>query len=214
MGRRWFAPALFFVLISAACYAEGASQSAPGAAEDITAVPAAKEPFQADRIAEAYDRAAKKTDLKNTGAAAPITAATTSFASLISKLVLSLLVIIGAIYGLSYLGRNWVGKTLLSTTGPLKVLARQPLSQKHTLYVVSALGRFLIIGEGPQGLACLSQFDDSEENREISETWGWSQPGIQGKGRFLKAAASPFGPSLQSHVEDLERELSRLREAS
>jgi flagellar biogenesis protein FliO len=173
-----------------------------------------QETFSAQRFSEAYDRAARKGAAKPVDSAAVVSSTSLDLAPLLSKMVFSLLVIVGVIYAVSYAARRWSGGTLLPTMGPLKVLARQPLSSKSSVYVVAAMDRLLIIGESSQGLTCLSQFEDTEENRRLRETWGWEGAGAKEKNRLYYPKTSPFGPSLRSHVEDLERELSKFQEVS
>lgn len=129
-------------------------------------------------------------------------------------MVFSLFIVVGVIYAASYAAKRWSGGALLTTTGPLKVLARQSLSSKSSVYIVAAMDRLLIIGETSQGLTCLSQFEDPEENKKIRETWGWEGAGTKERNRLFTPKSSPFGPTLRSHVEDLERELTKFQGVS
>jgi flagellar biogenesis protein FliO len=165
-------------------------------------------------MAAAYDRAAQRADHKRSEKTAVAAESESSVSSFAAKIVLSLLMVLGAIYGISYLARYWMGGTLAVAPGPLKVLARHTISSKHSIYLVAALDRFLIIGESPQGLSCLSQFENGEANRKLREQWGWDGSHPREANRLYTPATSPFGPSLKAHVEDLEQELARLREAS
>lgn len=169
---------------------------------------------QMDRLSKAYDRAIQRNHHEEGKAPAVGMDTSVDFGSMIGKMVFSLLLVVGGIYAFCYAARRWTGNALLSTTGPLKVLSRQQISQKSSVYVVAAMDRFLIIGESPQGLTCLSQFDDTEENRHIRDTWGWDGIGVKTANRLYTPSTSPFGPTLRSHVDELEREISRFQEAS
>lgn len=169
--------------------------------------------FDADRFARAMDRAAGQSNSDAADADSSKQLQSASLTSILGKTVLSLLVVVGVIYGLTYALRRLSNQTPFQTAGPLRILARQGLSQKSNVYVVSALNRFLIIGESPQGLTCLSEFTDADEVEELRREWGWDP------GAAPKAAAAPFNPrslfapALKSHMDDLERELRSYEEA-
>lgn len=212
MGKGWLIPALVLLFV---CTDLPVATAADGeAAVEPKAISQAEQAFQASKFAEAYDREIERSESKRLG---PTTASVTpspSFGSVLSKLVFSLIVIVGVIYGASYAAKRWGAPSFLSTVGPLKILSRQSLSSKSSVYIVAALDRFLIIGETPQGLTCLSQFADPEENQRLREKWGWEGASPGEKNRLYSPSLSPFSPNLQSHVEELERELSRMREVS
>jgi len=173
-------------------------------------------PFDAQRFGKAYDQVSHGSRPSwGTSQAGEVTSEpSTGLGRILAQVVFSLLLIIGAIYFGSYFLNRFFGKSFLNTTGPLKVLAKKSLSQKNSVYVVGALDRFLIIGESPQGLTCLAEFDDPEENRKLQESWGWEW-GVPGeKNKLYTEKTSPFGPTLQSHVSELEQELARIREVS
>ncbi len=214
MGTGWRACALALILFVGSV---SAGEPVPSSGDTPTVHPPTrfKDTFSAESFSEAYDRAARKGIGKDTESTVTSTSAPSlGIAPLLSKMVFSLLVVVGVIYAASCAAKRWSGGTLLSSVGPLKVLARQSLSTKSSVYVVAAMDRFLIIGESPQGLTCLSQFEDPVENQRLRETWGWEGTGIKDKNRLYSPKTSPFGPSLRSHVEDLEREISRLQEVS
>lgn len=57
----------------------------------------------------------------------------------------------------------WVlRRRLPGTAGPLKVRARLPLDGRHTVYVVDAAGRCLLIGAGDGGIATLAELSAEE----------------------------------------------------
>lgn len=210
----WFCALVLvlFVLPARAGENTATAPSLPAATATLSSQGLSK--VQMDRLSQAYDRAMKRNLAEPEKTPVAGLGPSTGFGSLIGKMVMSLLLVVGSIYAFSYAARRWTGSALLSTTGPLKVLARQQISQKSSVYVVAAMDRFLIIGESPQGLTCLSQFDDSEENRHIRETWGWDGIGVKSTNRLYSPSTSPFGPSLRSHVDELEREMSRFQEVS
>jgi flagellar biogenesis protein FliO len=214
MSRGWSVFVLFLILGMATAFAvDPISQTEEPATSGDRSLPQ-PEPFSAERFSQTYDRIAHQTDRKPMADQPLVSVSGLEVVPFVGKTILSLLVILGLIYGLSQLLKKWNGGVLLSTAGPLKVLARQTLSSKSTIYVVAAMDRFLIIGENTQGLSCLSQFDDSEENRKIRETWGWDGMGTRERNRLYSPPTSPFRPTLQSHVEEIEREISRLQEVT
>ena len=135
-----------------------------------------------------------------------------SLGALLSRTLVSLAVIVGLIYAFGQVMRKLGGRSFDSSHGPLRVLLKRPLSQKSNLYVVSALDRYLIIGETAQGLTCLSELSDPEENRRLAEKWDWevSQPGH--RENLFAPGTSPFAPKLRSQVEEIERELEGYQE--
>lgn len=215
MGKGWRACALVLILYVVPLSAGESAEPSPAAAPSVQPTTRFQETFSPERFSEAYDRAARKGTAQRTESVA-VTAAPSSFdlAPMLSKMVFSLLIVVGVIYAASYAAKRWSGGALLASSGPLKVLARQPLSAKSSVYVVAAMDHLLIIGESPQGLTCLSRIEDAEENRRIRETWGWENAGMKSRDRLYTPKNSPFGPSLRSHVEDLERELSKFQEVS
>ena len=214
MGMGWRACALALLLwVVSVSYGE----PAPSPEKEPSVQPTARfqDTFSPERFSQTYDRVARKEVVKGADSKAVLTASPSlGFTPLLSKVVFSLLVVVGVIYAASFAAKRWQGGALLSNPGPLKVLARQSVSSKSSVYIVAAMDRFLIIGESPQGLTCLSQFDDAEENKRLRETWGWEGAGAREKNRLYTPKTSPFGPTLRSHVEDLERELSRFQEVS
>ncbi len=214
MSKGWRASALTLIFCVVSAFA-GEPVPAPEAAPSAQPTACQEGGFSAERLSQAIDREEQKRSGQTVETAAVVSPTESSgLVSLLSKMFFSLFIVVGLIYAVSYAARRWSGSVLLPSTGPLKILARQSLSAKSSVYVVAALDRLLIIGESPQGLTCLSQFDDPEENRKLRETWGWEGAGTKERNRLYSPKTSPFGPSLRSHVEDLERELSRLQEVS
>lgn len=215
MGKGWRACALVLILYAVPSTAEEPVAPAAVAAPSVQPTARFQETFSAERFSDAYDRAARK-GVTQTAESPTTTVATSSFeiAPMLSKMVFSLLIVVGVIYVASYAAKRWSGGVLLSSAGPLKVLARQPLSAKSSVYVVAAMDHLLIIGESPQGLTCLSRIEDPGEIQRIRETWGWDSAGGKDRSHLYTPKTSSFGPSLRSHVEDLERELSKFQEVS
>lgn len=209
LGWLW---ALLFAVMAGGGWAE----STPSTVVEATATASAKAEgyrFDADRFARAMDRAAGQSNSDASAADSSKQLQSASLTGILGKTVLSLLVVVGVIYGLTYALRRIANQTPFQTAGPLRILARQGLSQKSNVYVVSALNRFLIIGESPQGLTCLSEFTDADEVEELRREWGWD-PGAAPKA--AAAAFNPrtlFAPALKSHMDDLERELRTYEEA-
>ncbi len=141
-----------------------------------------------------------------------LAAAETGLGSVLGRTFISLIVVIGAIYGLTYLLRKLSIKTPFQTKGPLRVLAKQGLSQKSSVYIVSTLNRFLIIGESAQGLTCLSQLTDPDEIEALKQEWGWDEVEGSEPRPSLAPKKSVFAPALRSHMEDIERELREYEE--
>jgi flagellar biosynthetic protein FliO len=169
--------------------------------------------FQSLRLGEAYDRIAGNNPLhpSTQNKSTDLPPSTQGLWRVLIQIVVSLAVVVVVIIGISWLMRKWGGGSFLTTTGPLKVLSRQNLSNKSSLYVVSALDRFLIIGETSQGLSCLSEFSDSEENRRLRDKWGWEGQTPTANEDLYTPETSPFGPTLRSHVEELQKELTRFQ---
>lgn len=214
MGMGWRACALA-LLLSVVTVSTGEPAPSPEETPGVQPASHFQNTFSAERFSQAYDRVARKEGVKGTDSIPAVTATPSlGLTSLMGKVIFSLLVVVGVIYAASYAAKRWQGGALLSNPGPLKVLARQSVSSKSSVYIVAAMDRFLIIGESPQGLTCLSQFDDAEENKRLRETWGWEGTGARDKNRLYTPRTSPFGPALRSHVEELERELSRFQEVS
>ncbi len=167
--------------------------------------------FDADRFGQAMDRASG-TPAQDPAESSVINTSDISLSRILGRTVLSLIVIIGAIYGLTYFLRNLSNRTSYQNAGPLRVLNKQSLSQKSSVYVVSTLNRFLIIGESAQGLTCLSEFNDPEEVENLKREYGWDGNGqTDGSPTFL-SGHSKFAPTLKSHMDDLERELQEYEE--
>ncbi|MCA9409722.1 MAG: flagellar biosynthetic protein FliO [Candidatus Omnitrophica bacterium] len=168
--------------------------------------------FDADRFAQAMDRASKD-PIESGQADQRLAPNTASLTSVLGRTILSLLIVIGAIYGLSYGLKRMGMKTAFQTVGPLRVLAKQGLSQKSSIYIVSTLDRFLIIGESAQGLTCLSELSDPDEVDRLKREWGWNATQEEESGSLFQSGKSLFSPTLRSHMDDLERELQEYEEA-
>lgn len=211
MGKGWFLSALLVALCGCVAYAR--EDGAPGAdPAGATAAPRGSV-FPAERLSEEFDRLSQKGDRRAVAGTSDPADSTPDLGSFIAKLAVSLLVILGGIYAASHALKRYGRLPLMHAAGPLKVLARHSLTSKSSLYVVAALDRFLIIGESPQGLTVLSQFTDPEENLRLREKWGWDSVSSSETGALRQTRNATFAPALQSHVDELERELSRLREA-
>ncbi|MCA9438769.1 MAG: FliO/MopB family protein, partial [Candidatus Omnitrophica bacterium] len=187
-------------------HADPSVQQADSGAEEES-----KYRFDATRFGEAMDRATgDPTD--SSGESRALSTKTASLTTVLGRTILSLFVIIGVIYGLSYLLKNMGVKKPFQTGGPLRVLAKQGLSQKSTVYVVSALNRFLIIGESAQGLTCLSELTDIDDVNRLKKEWGWDGEPAENSVSPFQSTKSLFAPTLRSHMEDLERELQEYEE--
>ncbi|WP_422928316.1 flagellar biosynthetic protein FliO [Singulisphaera sp. PoT] len=79
--------------------------------------------------------------------------------------------------GLSIAARHIAPKT---NAGPLRVVGRTSLSPKHTVYLLKAGGRTLIVGTGPQGapslLGELDEFEDDLPPQEIATRAAATRP--------------------------------------
>jgi flagellar biogenesis protein FliO len=202
--------------IGRVAWAQADKAANPSPASPATVIGPAAENFDSKSFSEAYDRVthSRSAQVQAAGFEQRELSAPIGLGGILLQVVVSLGVVVGLIYGGSYLLRRFASGSMLHSTGPLKVLARQSLSQKSTVYVVSALDRFLIIGENSQGLTCLSEFDDPEENLKLREQWGWELGNSAEKNRLYTPRNSPFGPTLDSHVSELERELQRIKGVS
>jgi len=209
----WWSAALpAAVLLCGVCLGETGAPVREAPAREGLAPSAPR--FDSERFAEKYDRVNRRPGERTAVGLAVPGSGETGLGSLFSKLLLSLLLVIAAIYAFSFLLRKYLGRTLLQTTGPLKVLAKYSLSSKSSVYIVAALDRFLIIGETPQSLTCLAEYSNSDENRKLREKWGWEFGAPAQRGDLYAPRGAPFAPTLDAHVKDLERELERIREAS
>jgi len=167
--------------------------------------------FDPDNFAEAMASVEGRQGTTNPVGTAAVSLTSSGTGTVLFRVLFSLILIVGLIYGTTHLVRRLGGRALLSTSGPLKVLSRHSLSQKSSIYIVSALDRFLVVGETAQGLTCLSEFTNTEENERLRERWGFDFGAPGETSRLYKAKESPFGPTLNSQVADLEREIISLR---
>jgi len=208
----WWACPILAVLVVADCRAGDLSDRS-GNADSLQPESSSQRGFDPDRLADAWERTSRRSSgepLDNP----PHLQATTGLGTVFLQVAFSLTVVIGSIYGVGYFLRRYLGKSFLTTAGPLKVLAKHSLSQKSSVYLVGALNRFLVIGESSHGLTCLAEFSDAKEIEKLKDQWGWEW-GVPGeKNRLYTPKTSPFRSTLQSHVTDLERELERIKEAS
>jgi flagellar biogenesis protein FliO len=209
MSLGWWTGVLLVATVIGAASAEGET---PALAETPQLSAASEDAFDPARLAASMDRAASKSQprvqaqIGLEGSEAP------GLTKILAQLLFSLVLVVGLIYGLSYGLKKFAGRNLFNPSGPLKVLARHSVSQKSSVYLVAAFDRFLIIGESPQGLTCLSQFADPEENEKLRRAWGWEESSEPAPSFGSKAAA--FTPVFHSHVTELEREIDRFREVS
>lgn len=169
-------------------------------------------PFDPAGLAASMDRAANRTAGPSSVRASLEGSEAPGLTKILGQLLFSLLLVVGLIYGLSYGLRRIAGRGLLSPSGPLRVLSKQSVSQKSSVYLVAAFDRFLIIGESPQGLRCLSEFTDPGENEALRRAWGWDRPGEAPPS--FSSKVSSFAPVFHSHVSELEREIDQYREVA
>ena len=200
------------VLSMPGAYCQGQDTAATGAKTESSTEKEKGYQFDPARFSVAMDRASGIPDHSEEGKVV-LSTSNTGLSKILGRTVLSLIIVIGAIYGFTYFLKNLSSKTGLQHTGPLRVLAKQRLSQKSSLYVVSTLNRFLVIGETAQGLTCLSEFKDPAEVEKLKVEWGWDSnpPGDPYSKR--SPGRSMFAPTLKSHIDDLERELETYGEA-
>ncbi len=211
MGKGWLLGAMLMALPVALAFAQG-EDPAGSASVGASAASAKSAAFPAERLSEEFDRLSQKGERRASERVVADPDATPSLASFVGKLTVSLLVILGGIYAASHALKRNGRIPFVHAAGPLKVHARHSLSSKSSVYVVAALDRFLIIGESPQGLSILSQFTDPDENLRLREKWGWDSTADANANSVRRGRGATFGPTLQSHVDELEHEISRLRE--
>ena len=206
------------ILLAVLCALGSSAEPAPSVEEtredSARGTSKGKAAFDSESLGEAWERASENSQRKTLPATTQASSQPLEFGSVLSQIALSLLVIVGGIYGVSFLLKRFLGPTLHGSVGPLKILAKQSLSQKSSVYIVATFDRFLVIGESAQGLTCLCEFDDPEKNRMLQEQWGWDWGSPAEKNSLFSPKTSPFNPSLQSHVSELERELERMKEVS
>lgn len=81
--------------------------------------------------------------------------------------LVSLVVVIGLIYGAYYLLRRLQGPALrLTDEGPVKVLQSVPLAGGSYLHLVQVKGRSLLVASGPQGITLLQTGEEEAEGEE------------------------------------------------
>lgn len=212
MRLGWWTGVLLVATFIGTASAEGEESVEPEKPQPPVSESASAQPFDSESMADHMDRVESRTRSNvrtNTaleGSNAP------GLTKILAQLLFSLVLVVGLIYGLTYGLRRLAGRNLLNPTGPLKILAKHSVSQKSTVYLVAAFDRFLVIGETPGGLICLSEFTDPEENEERRRVWGWETAEEPAPSYVPKAAS--FAPVFKSHVTELEREIDRYREVS
>ena len=206
----WLLPTLF-LLCGDACWANSTVASATPEKNAAVSEESGYR-FDAERFGAAMDRATG--DPSGAVSDKPkLASGAVSLTTVLGRTLISLVVVIGAIYGFTYLLKRMGMKAPFQAGGPLRVLAKQGLSQKSSIYIVATLDRFLIIGESAQGLTCLSELSDPNEIDRLKREWGWDLGPETESPTPFPSGNKLFAPTLRSHMEDLERELQEYEEA-
>ncbi|MBN1916626.1 MAG: flagellar biosynthetic protein FliO [Verrucomicrobia bacterium] len=96
----------------------------------------------------------------------------TSFAGLMLRLVLSMVVILGLIYGglmlFRLLARN--AKAAPKAEKLIRIIDRAALDPKRAVYLVKVVDRLLVIGVGTNEVRTLAQIDDETIVENVQET--------------------------------------------
>jgi flagellar biogenesis protein FliO len=102
----------------------------------------------------------------------PIAAPQHSFASLMLRLVLSMAIIIGLIYGglmlVKLLARK--AKVTPKTEKLIRIVDRTMLDPKRAIYLVKVVDRLLVVGVGATEIRTLAEIDDETVVGNIQET--------------------------------------------
>jgi len=212
MSLGWWTRVLLVSMLMGSVSAQAEGPVHPEGSEPSPARTASSEPFDPASLAASMDQAAGRS-LPNVQAQTSLEGSEApGLTKILAQLLFSLVLIVGLIYGLSYGLRMMAGRSLLNPAGPLKILSKHSISQKSSVYLVAAFDRFLVIGESPQGLTCLSQFTDLEENEDLRRKWGWE--GSADSAPSFSSKPNAFAPVFHSHVTELEREIDQYREVS
>ena len=86
-----------------------------------------------------------------------------------SSLALSFLSL-GLVCLLAFVSLRWLSRrTMRPWGGPLRVLARQNLDPKRSVFVIEAAERCFLVGAGDGGMTLLAELDRATVQRELAE---------------------------------------------
>jgi flagellar biosynthetic protein FliO len=76
---------------------------------------------------------------------------------------------LGLVCLVAYLALRWLGRRgPLEQFGPLRVLARQSLDQKRSLFVIQAAQRCFLVGAGEGAMTLLAELDKAAVERDLA----------------------------------------------
>jgi flagellar biogenesis protein FliO len=102
----------------------------------------------------------------------PVAAPRSSFASLILRLVLSMAIILGLIYGGLMLVKLLARKAKVAPKSEklIRVVDRTVLDAKRAIYLVKVVDRLLVVGVGTNEIRTLAQIEDETIVENVQET--------------------------------------------
>jgi len=95
-----------------------------------------------------------------------------SFGSLMLRLVLSMAVILGLVYGGLMLVKMLMRKTRKAPKSEklIRIVDRAVLDQKRAIYLVKVIDRLLVVGVGANDIRTLAQIDDETVIENVQDT--------------------------------------------
>lgn len=86
-----------------------------------------------------------------------------SLLSVITRLVYSLIIVIGILAVGLYFLRRFLSVRAPGTSRYMSVISRMALSPRASLHLVRVMNRRLLIGEGPEGIRLIAELSDSDD---------------------------------------------------